>query len=213
MFLFQNTLSGKFTIDVSLKSIHNTYTITLLPSATRFPQGYYFLEGSKALPICFPGKSILWMKMRIVLLCGQNFCKVLEFMCGVWGKCCTSGRKKKCWKKYGWCRALGACLKFKQRWQTGGIHGIWSSSSNSDLFSHSNFSSKLRMWESGWSENLVCNCQTTRCHHMCIVLTVSELQVALQAWPRPSLEGPWCMRLVACTSYDKVTGTLSIPGK
>ena len=30
---------------------------------------------------------------------------------------------KKSWKKYGWCRALGTCLKIKQRSQNGGIQG------------------------------------------------------------------------------------------
>jgi hypothetical protein len=82
MDIFRNTVSGKFTADIPLKSNHDTYMsleITLLPNATRFSQGHYFLEGFQALPICLHGKSIMWTKMIIVLLCGQKVCKVLKF--------------------------------------------------------------------------------------------------------------------------------------
>jgi hypothetical protein len=99
MDLFRNTLSWKFTIDISLKWNHDacrSLEIILLPNDVRFPQGHYFLEGSQALPICLPGKSIMGMKMSIVLRCGQKVCKVLKFtqaLCSAWGQCWFS---KKC---------------------------------------------------------------------------------------------------------------------
>ena len=59
---FRNTVSGRFTTDISLKSIQDvdmSLEITLLLSATRFPQEHYCTEGDQASPICLSGNSIM----------------------------------------------------------------------------------------------------------------------------------------------------------